>query len=455
MKCLSLLVSCVIILCQLSGQAFGESDPGAEIATLRASLEQALQQVELSKAQGVKANAARAQAEVASQQVAAAQADATLSKQQAVAAESRASALAGEAASLRTAMATADSQRTQQIATLQSQLAASSAEAAALKETEKAAQKTQSSSMDNLAEIAALKQANAQAEADLVTAQQTAKTAAEAAKAQLDTTMSQLRESEKASSQIQQELRAEKARNAADKAALAEAKASAKSAERQLAEADAKIATAQAKAAETQTLADNLLAQHYEAWMPHWVAERYERRVRPLAISAYEASRQGAFAMHRSSSDMWDSVSPRVKPYVNSVSESVGRAVKHPHLAAARERVNKVLNVVLQSKGVRVVWENCAKVHAELEGVAGQLFKKHPLLAPLGEASVVGWVVTLLLSLPVLILLLFGRRKPVRAPAEDTFSGMHSSGGGGVGARNNKSRKGRRISVGADTVSFA
>lgn len=33
----------------------------------------------------------------------------------------------------------------------------------------------------------------------------------------------------------------------------------------------------EARVDESQKLADSLLAQHYEEWVPHWVADGYER----------------------------------------------------------------------------------------------------------------------------------------------------------------------------------
>ncbi len=61
------------------------------------------------------------------------------------------------------------------------------------------------------------------------------------------------------------------------------------------------------------------------------------------------------------------------------------------------------VHLLLQVKAIRA---QSAKVHRELEGVFAAFFKKHPLLAPLGEAAVVGWVVTAVLAAPLLALLL-------------------------------------------------
>lgn len=67
---------------------------------------------------------------------------------------------------------------------------------------------------------------------------------------------------------------------------LSQAQAAAQAAETRLTAADAKVAAAEAKAADAQTLADNLVAQHYEAWMPQWVTDGYERVTCPaLSLS--------------------------------------------------------------------------------------------------------------------------------------------------------------------------
>jgi hypothetical protein len=42
-------------------------------------------------------------------------------------------------------------------------------------------------------------------------------------------------------------------------------------------QAEADLKAAEARADESQRLADSLLAQHYEEWVPHWVADGYER----------------------------------------------------------------------------------------------------------------------------------------------------------------------------------
>jgi hypothetical protein len=44
-----------------------------------------------------------------------------------------------------------------------------------------------------------------------------------------------------------------------------------------LLQAEADLRAAEARADDAQKLADNLLAQHYEEWVPHWVADGYER----------------------------------------------------------------------------------------------------------------------------------------------------------------------------------
>lgn len=46
------------------------------------------------------------------------------------------------------------------------------------------------------------------------------------------------------------------------------------------------------------------------------------QRVRPVAVSAYDGSRNAAFALHRSSSNAWDAVSPTLRPYVDHASVS-------------------------------------------------------------------------------------------------------------------------------------
>ena len=47
-------------------------------------------------------------------------------------------------------------------------------------------------------------------------------------------------------------------------------------------QAEADLKAAEARADESQRLADSLLAQHYEEWVPHWVADGYERvRISP------------------------------------------------------------------------------------------------------------------------------------------------------------------------------
>ncbi len=40
---------------------------------------------------------------------------------------------------------------------------------------------------------------------------------------------------------------------------------------------EGELAAARARADDTQQLADSLLAQHYNEWVPHWVADGYER----------------------------------------------------------------------------------------------------------------------------------------------------------------------------------
>ncbi len=40
---------------------------------------------------------------------------------------------------------------------------------------------------------------------------------------------------------------------------------------------EAQLAAAESRADNTQRLADSLLAQHYNEWVPHWVADGYER----------------------------------------------------------------------------------------------------------------------------------------------------------------------------------
>ena len=40
---------------------------------------------------------------------------------------------------------------------------------------------------------------------------------------------------------------------------------------------EAELKAADARASDTQQLADSLLAQHYNEWVPHWVADGYER----------------------------------------------------------------------------------------------------------------------------------------------------------------------------------
>ena len=42
-------------------------------------------------------------------------------------------------------------------------------------------------------------------------------------------------------------------------------------------QAEADLKAAEARADESQRLADSLLAQHYEEWVPHWVADGFER----------------------------------------------------------------------------------------------------------------------------------------------------------------------------------
>ena len=42
-------------------------------------------------------------------------------------------------------------------------------------------------------------------------------------------------------------------------------------------QAEADLKASEARADEAQKLADSLLAQHYDEWVPHWVADGYER----------------------------------------------------------------------------------------------------------------------------------------------------------------------------------
>ncbi len=42
-------------------------------------------------------------------------------------------------------------------------------------------------------------------------------------------------------------------------------------------QAEARFAVEKAKAEDSQQLADNLIGQHYNEWVPHWVADGYER----------------------------------------------------------------------------------------------------------------------------------------------------------------------------------
>ncbi len=51
------------------------------------------------------------------------------------------------------------------------------------------------------------------------------------------------------------------------------------------AQAETELKAAQARAEDTQALADSLLAQHYNEWVPHWVADGYERVGRVMTRS--------------------------------------------------------------------------------------------------------------------------------------------------------------------------
>jgi len=96
---------------------------------------------------------------------------------------------------------------------------------------------------------------------------------------------------------------------------------------------------------------------------------------------------------------------------------------------------------------VKLVRAKAAQVHAELEGVFSKFFGRYPLLAPLGAAGVVGWVVTALLSAPLLALLL----PALLLNKKQTSSNSQP----GSAARAAKARKGRRITQGGDSVNFA
>lgn len=221
---------------------------------------------------------------------------------------------------------------------------------------------------------------------------------------------------------------------------LAKATADLAAAQAALAKSEADAEAAEARADDTQKLADSLLAQHYNEWVPHWVADNYERRVRPAAVAAWENADSGSRKLYRTSSKqagkLWEAAGPNAHYYAAYTKDIAANAhekvLKHPHIAAAKARVAAAYGAVANSKPAKFLAAHASRTHKELEAIFARFLRQHPLLAPLAAAGTIGWVVTTVLALPLLILalpLLFSskKRKPEAQPTSSSTARSDSA----------------------------